>query len=134
MTKLEHALALAAMGFHVFPCIPMDKRPLVEGWQDKATRNPEGIRALWAKEPNANIGIYTGKFGDNGQALLVVDVDVKNGKDGRKSLADLRASGHVPNKTRTQRTPSGGFHLIYWTSPSLIDTRMLKNWKQRRCR
>ena len=77
MTKLEWALQHAADGFFVFPLKPNSKKPAISGWQDAATRNQIQIEKWWRHNPDYNIGIYTGKFGDDGGALLVVDVDVK---------------------------------------------------------
>ena len=77
MTKLEWALQHAADGFFVFPLKLNTKVPEFTGWQDAATRNQIQIEKWWRHNPDYNIGIYTGKFGDDGGALLVVDVDVK---------------------------------------------------------
>ena len=40
MQMLDHALALAAQGFWVFPLRVNGKTPLSTGWQDQATRDP----------------------------------------------------------------------------------------------
>jgi hypothetical protein len=59
VTKLEHALALAARGFKVFPIKPGQKAPpLLAGWPERATSDPAVIAEYWAPEPNANIGIH----------------------------------------------------------------------------
>jgi len=110
--SLEAALHLAAMGFYVFPVVPNGTEPLVKGWQEKASCDPDRVRALFKKYPNANIGIYTGRFSRD-QALIAIDVDVKDGKPGRDSLLKLELEGKDLPLTRTQVTPSGGAHLIY---------------------
>lgn len=111
MTKLDHALALAAAGFWVFPIKPNAKTPVAKGWQMSATRAPSDIRAMWAEAPY-NIGIYTGKFRDD-EALLVVDVDTKAGKNGATSLLALEFAGDDLPDTREHATASGGRHLLY---------------------
>jgi len=112
MTPLEHALSLAARGFFVFPCIENSKKPLIDEWPERATRDPKRITAWWTNGPDRNIGIATEKFGD-GQALVVVDVDQKNGKDGNAELFRLELEGHELPRTLEQSTPSGGRHILY---------------------
>lgn len=113
MTVIDHALALAAQGFHVFPLLPGSKKPAVRGWQGVATRDPERIRTLFAD--GMNVGIATECFGDDG-ALLVVDVDNKHGardKGGDASVLQLELEGHEFPSTLEACTPSGGRHLFY---------------------
>jgi hypothetical protein len=99
---LESALSLAARGFRVFPLIPGTKRPAIERWQELATRDPEIIKRAWG-ERAFNIGVLCGG------GLLVLDVDVKDGKPG---LASLEALG-IDQDTYTVETPSGGLHVYY---------------------
>jgi len=112
-TKKDSALQLAALNFHVFPLAPGQKAPpLIEGFPNHATRSPDVIAKWWTTWPDANIGLSTSRYGENG-ALLVVDVDVAKGKSGRNTLLHLELAGHDFPDTRTQTTPSGGQHLIY---------------------
>ena len=102
---LEAALNYAAHGFAVFPLTPGGKDPdgaLAPKGFNSATWDPNQIRQWWWKSPNANVGVATEKSN-----LVVVDIDVKNGKDGRPAVADKDLSGslHVT-------TPHNGFH--YW--------------------
>ena len=113
LTKLDHALSLAAQGFWIFPIRPGVKAPpAVTDWQGAAMRDPAVIRSWWGANPDHNIGIFTGKFGD-GEALLVVDVDVKGGKNGYDELLRLELEGWELPETYTQHTISGGRHLVY---------------------
>ena len=50
--NLAAALDLAAVGVSVFPAGP-DKRPLLAGWQKKASTEPEQIRKWWLDHPDA---------------------------------------------------------------------------------
>jgi hypothetical protein len=112
MTKKEWALSLASEGFFIFCLQPLGKTPVHKGWQESATRDPEVIARWWDANPEYNIGIYTGKFGDDG-ALLVVDVDVKEGKNGYEQLLRLELEGWEMPETRSYATPSGGRHYCY---------------------
>jgi hypothetical protein len=127
---LRSAMALAARGWHVFPCVRGGKRPaLRENWQELATADAERVRAWWTRSPY-NIGLACGPSG-----LVVVDLDVSRGAAGGTGAgaagADERITGHgtdvlaalcrahgqpYPAATYAVATPSGGHHL-YFTAP-----------------
>jgi hypothetical protein len=116
-SKLDHALALAAEGFHVFPLIPGSKLPHIDDYPNRATRDPEQIRRWWTCPvmgtlQDFNIAISTTRYQDD-SALLVVDVDNKGDKHGDDTVAQLKAEGLVLPITRETRTPTGGCHLFY---------------------
>jgi hypothetical protein len=108
--KLDRALALAALGFRVFPLVEGGKVPAIDGWQAKASSDPERIRRWWVGpvmgwEQDYNIGIATG------HGLAVLDVDDKGDRRGSEALAALeREHGPLP-ATLVSRTPSGGRHI-----------------------
>ena len=106
---LAAALRYAAeWGWPVFPCRP-DKRPYTtHGFKD-ASRDPEQIKEWWSRWPDALVGLPTGATSNT----LVVDVDMKNGVDGKASLAALQNKYGALPKTRISRTRSGGFHLFF---------------------
>ncbi|WP_404435237.1 DUF3631 domain-containing protein [Microbacterium aerolatum] len=104
MSALDHALAAAALGWHVLPC-GADKRPHTKHGLKDATTDVEKIRAWWKKHPAAFPGIVAGPSG-----LAIADFDVKGAKDGLKALARL---GYSLPATWTQDTPSGGSHAFY---------------------
>jgi hypothetical protein len=104
--SLDWALKYAGAGKPVFPCNPLNKRPLVEGGFKSATRDESIIRAWWAQWPNAMIGLPTGAV----SGLFVVDLDIDKGKDGRKAYADL---GYDELDTLATITPRGGVHLFF---------------------
>src|SRR5215831_16602775 len=88
-SEVEAALEYARHGMPVFPCNPLDKKPLTpHGFKD-ATRDEAQIRAWCTQCPNAMIGAPTGpRIG-----MWVVDTDkdpVKN-IDGEATLAQLVA-------------------------------------------
>lgn len=103
--KLERALSYIDLGWSVFPLIPNTKKPLTKNGFKDATKSVYLIKKWWTDNPDANIGIATGKV----SGIVVVDVDVKNGAKGIESLSSLK----VDNTTLTALTPSGGRHLYY---------------------
>lgn len=106
----DAARALTALGFHVFPLLPGKKTPgLGMHFKDEATRDFGGTPWFVSGE---NIGIYTGKFGD-GEALLVVDVDNKGGRNGDADILALELEGFEFPPTREAATPTGGRHLFF---------------------
>ena len=111
MQRIDYALDLAARGFHVFPVEPDGKVPAIKDFPNRATRDADQIRQWWDRA-DYNIGISTTKFGDS-QALVVVDVDVKKGKDGNATLFELELTGHELPASLEQSTPSGGRHIVY---------------------
>lgn len=99
------ALSYAARGWHVLPLEPRGKKPLGKlvphGLKD-ATTDADTIRAWWAAEPDANVGIATGHGG-----LVVVDVDnPKAAQALRDVVGDLPVTPSV--------VTSKGAHLYYW--------------------
>lgn len=111
MKKIDHALALAEKGFHVFPCEVNGKLPVIKDFPNQATRDPERIKAWWDGR-DYNIGISTTRFGDD-KALVVVDVDVKNGKNGYETILGLEFEGRELPPSYEQSTPTGGKHIVY---------------------
>jgi hypothetical protein len=148
---LTAALAAAARGWHVFPLVPGRKEPALHrfdrcprtgacvnghaGWEQRATTDPDRIKAAWSTGRAYNVGIATGPSG-----LLVIDLDVpdpddpddtpperwrqKGVTDGQAVLAVLaeQAGQPYPGDTLTVATPSGGQHL-YFTAPEGVELR-----------
>lgn len=109
MSYIDHAMAYVRAGWSIFPLTPGTKIPFAgtRGFKD-ATADVEQITKWWTQHPNANIGLATGKR----SGVWVIDVDMKNGKDGCASLKAFAAQfKDVPQGTKRVRTPSGGFHL-----------------------
>ncbi|MCS3895608.1 hypothetical protein M2171_004741 [Bradyrhizobium japonicum USDA 38] len=115
--KLDIALGLAELGFDVFPLSPNRKTPVFEdSWKDLATHDTDRVKRLWAGGYRVcNVGLRTGLPFLNG-FLAVIDIDIKDGKPGKQSLAELEAHlGKLP-PTMTFRTASGGEHR-YFVAP-----------------
>ncbi len=94
----------------MFPLRRGSKLPASKGWQDQATRDEVQI-AKWRAQ-GRQLGIFTSKLGA-GAALVVVDVDMKHGKNGEAQILRLDMEGSELPATLEQRTPSGGRHLVY---------------------
>lgn len=108
----DAAVAYAAAGVAVFPCLAGGKRPLTEhGFLDAST-DLSRIRAWWDRTPNANIGIPTGITVD------VLDADVHAAGTGFPVLRALQQEGLVAGWGQAVRSPSGGLHLYYPASDS----------------
>ncbi len=90
-------------GFSVIP-IRRDKKPFI-GWLKYQETLPtsEEISLWWAKWPNANVGIVTGKLSN----LVVIDVDTEEGKE--------RISKYIPDSCEFPvcDTPGGGRHFYF---------------------
>ncbi|WP_270935604.1 bifunctional DNA primase/polymerase [Falsiroseomonas oryzae] len=101
----DMAHAAIALGVPVFPC-DASKRPLTpHGFKD-ATADPVAIRRHFTSPAAAMIGMPTGEV----TALVVVDVDVKDDRQGQAWL-DANRDGLPP--TWTVQTASGGRHLYF---------------------
>ncbi|SFJ73690.1 VapE domain-containing protein [Celeribacter neptunius] len=120
-SNLMAAADLARRGFSVFPVRNWGDgeawKP-VKGFPEKATRDLDQIRAWWAMWPDARVGLLTGEA--NG--LTVIDVDMKNGKDGVASLAELGFADLDKMTPVRSRSPSGGWHLFFKYQPGLKGT------------
>jgi Protein of unknown function (DUF3987)/Bifunctional DNA primase/polymerase, N-terminal len=107
--NLTAALSLAATGLPVFPAAP-DKRPLLVGWQKKASSEPEQIRSWWRAHPDALPAIFVG-----GAGLLVIDCDRHpDGNDGIEAFNRLlSANGGSLADVPMTKTARGGAHLFF---------------------
>lgn len=107
----EAAAAYATAGIAVFPCVPGGKRPLTKHGFHDATTDVNQVGAWWQKHPEANIGIATGRGVD------VVDVDVHATGTGFPVLRTLQQESLIAGWGLAVRSPSGGLHLYYPSSP-----------------
>jgi hypothetical protein len=98
---LNAALEYARLGYPVFPCIPMDKRPITPNGRNNCTLDESTIRDWWTRWPNANIGLAT-------DGLLVVDID---GNDNPWPVEEHRKCDLIDAPTSV--TPRGGRHHVF---------------------
>lgn len=137
------ALAMAALGWRVFPLRPGGKQPLFDNPHPRgsaersacrarcgrvghgcwdATTDASVIAGWWSRVPSANVGVACGRPLDvPGDALSspdVVDIDVKANAQGvpapgLASLERLRRAGLVSGPDAIVSTASGGWHLYF---------------------
>jgi len=100
---LAAALDYARLGYAVFPCRPNAKLPATGHGVLDATSDVAQITAWWRRWPQANVGLSC-----NG--LVVIDIDPGGlawpGDDDKRR--GIRGTG-----CPVQRTPRGGFHLLF---------------------
>jgi hypothetical protein len=106
--SLVAALAYAARGWHIYPSFSGTKAKTNLKWRTASTNNKKQVRHWWTKSPNATICLDCEKSG-----LAVLDLDQKDGKDGRLALEILQLEYDKLPPTLMQRTASGGAHLIF---------------------
>ena len=112
---------LAAAGVPVFPCVVEGKRPLTRRGFLDASSDPEQVAAWWSRTPDANIGIPTGAA----SGVVVVDVDVHGPQDGRAAYQRATDAGLVDGAGLLVRTPTGGAHVYFPTTPG----REQRSWQ-----
>lgn len=84
------------------------KLPLIKDWYELASADP-AQHAKWQQDLGQRItfwGLPTG----SANGIIGVDFDIKNGKNG---IEAAKAKGLIFPPTTSQRTMSGGLHLIY---------------------
>jgi hypothetical protein len=104
------AIFYARCGLSVFGLTPNSRIPLTgsHGFHD-ATTDIEKICTIFEENPNANLGIATGAK----SGVWVLDIDMKNGKDGEAELRKLEAKYGALPPTLTQDTPSDGRQMLW---------------------
>jgi Bifunctional DNA primase/polymerase, N-terminal len=103
---VDWALAYAAAGMAVFP-LKAGGAPLTEhGFKDAST-DPGQIRAWWKRWPHPEIGWAVPA------GVVVVDLDVKNGKRGLMDFLEREGVAAEFVQTPIAVTPSGGRHLVF---------------------
>lgn len=112
-SMLDHALALASIGFPVFPCRESGERakaPYTEHGSLEATRGERIIREWWEEHPDALIG------GKIPSTMLVIDIDPRNGGSHEK-LTEL--VGSLPRTLSVLSGRGDGGEHLYFERPGL---------------
>jgi putative DNA primase/helicase len=108
----EQAIVYARRGWHVLPTSAKSKKPINKKGSHGATIDEDQIIDWWNEHPTANIGVATGEQ----SGFFVVDLDIKDGKNGAETLSEyfgeeiesIDTEKHLIGKTAT-----GGIHLLY---------------------
>lgn len=105
----SEALALAGVGFHVFPCAPRSKQPMTPHGFHDATFDEGQIRTWWRAEPLANVAIACCEA----TGVLALDIDPRRG--GRDALEELEDRwGRLPHTVEAHSGGAdGGWHLYF---------------------
>ena len=128
MTGKDAAVAAAQRGWAVFPCLPRDKRPAVDRWEERACADPERVTRYWPSDRH-NAGVACGPSG-----LVVIDLDthgtlpedwrmpgIANGCDVLAQLCEW--AGQSWPCTYSVRTPLDGWHLVF----EAVDGQQIRN-------
>lgn len=114
------AVSYAAMGWKSFPLVANGKTPAVKSGFKEASADVGQLLAWFddgefrgrGAHSTANIGIATGET-TAGYDLVVLDIDLKNGKDGSRVVSGAEGElGKLP-ETLVAQTPSGGMHYLF---------------------
>ncbi|WP_417554313.1 bifunctional DNA primase/polymerase [Microbacterium sp.] len=103
-TTVDIALSLAAAGWYVFPWNDALGKGHVR-WTEDATTDEGTVRRWWNRWPKARLAVHAGM-----SSLVLVDLDVKHGKDGIARVGD--AGLPLPTTlSYTSRSGSGEHHI-----------------------
>lgn len=106
---LDAALRYAEHGRAVLP-VSRNKKPINANGSQGATTDPQQIATWWETHPTAQVGIATGSM----SGIWVIDVDMKNGKDGIGALKNTFGDQFVwEEQTLIQKTSKGGCHFVF---------------------
>jgi len=113
---LKAAIEYAAHGWPVFPLRgKLPAKPRTEGGRGfhDATTDPAVVAAMWARYPDANVGVRCGLA----SGLAVVDIDPAHG--GVDTLTRIEAERGVLPGTVTAITGGDGLHMLYRHRPGI---------------
>lgn len=112
----ELAVALAKLGFRIFPLLPFSKRPYShEGWKAIRTTDEATIRRWFIERPEMNYAVNC----DDEHVIFDLDEGGAKQKTGIANFqrAEAEAEGFVEDSiydgTLRVRTPKGGVHLYF---------------------
>jgi hypothetical protein len=133
MGPIDIARSFAERGFTVFPLYPGKggklKRPF--GWAGNEVVEPEKVGKVipatndpvevdgWAAKVKSKYGSRVAGFGVLGLDCLIVDLDLKDGRNGVESFKELMAKEGIPKPRMVTLTKSGGLHCYYKRPASL---------------
>ena len=101
---LAAALVYASMGLSVIPL--RGKLPIFKNWPEVATTDCDTIQKWFQQQPDANLGIATGKKSN----VFVMDIDPRHGGD--QTWDDQKTAHKIPD-TWQDITGGGGLHVWF---------------------
>jgi hypothetical protein len=105
-TSLDWALSYVRAGLSIFPC-DASRRPLIERGFHGGSTDERTIAAWGRRWPSTDWG------GAVPERLIVVDLDVKTGRNGRRDFEELEGRPAESIQTPISTTPSAGLHIWY---------------------
>ncbi|MCP5408341.1 MAG: DUF3987 domain-containing protein [Chromatiaceae bacterium] len=113
---INYARIYSALGFIPIPL--KDKIPIISAWQKEPAGADNAARRLQGHDGNIGLALP--------DDLMVLDVDMKNGKNGKASLARLQDQyGELP-LTLMQTTANDGLHYVF-RKPADIELKNTSN-------
>lgn len=119
------ALQFQQLGYPVFPLGRLSKRPHKmlgpSGGFKHASRRWSDVDRWWSQDRLAGVGVPTGM----GSGLVVVDLDIKRGEDGRAQMSAFMEQNRLSwnGEPPIVATPSGGYHLWLRIPPITLPSR-----------
>jgi hypothetical protein len=113
------------LGCQVLPLAIGRKSPAGgEGWNIPGNQliatDHAGVESIWlARYRGCGVGMYC-SFESR---TLILDIDVKHGATGPKSLMEHQARFGALPPTMKNNSPSGGYHLVYFVPPEWLPAR-----------
>jgi hypothetical protein len=112
MSLISEAIRISQeLDLAVFP-VNDEKRPLVKGWPQKATRDPEEIEKLFSMPGAALVGVPAGPGND----IMAFDLDFGHDPtpEERQRLQDWLSEhgAWIEKNARLHQTRSGGLHVV----------------------
>ena len=95
---IEYALMYAGLGWRMLPT-KKDKSPLIKSWRQECTDKKEKLEEWFIKRPFIGIGVACEESN-----LFVLDLDVKNNKNGIIALEQLEADNEPLPETLVAET------------------------------
>lgn len=112
--RFTQVASLTRLGWRLLPLVANGKRPLVDGWRDKATADLDAIEACALANPRCNWGAATGA----GSGVWALDLD---GDEGGRALDALIVEHGVLPLAPCQRTGGGGWQLFFaWPGDRIV--------------
>lgn len=101
-------------GLKIFPVVPNKKEPLIPAWQIECSCERLQISYWLENAPDCNWGLPCSQ-----NDLFVLDIDVHNENGLENASRMFHDLGIESLNTLSQRTPSGGIHLIFKSDDEL---------------
>lgn len=123
----EFAKKFARCGFYVFPTYKSKTQIYAKpyGWTGSTVRE-EDKQALaipatthefeidsWDQQLKEKYNAELSGYGILGKGLVIIDIDVKDGKSGHLQFEELRKAFNVPKAALMSRSRSGGYHMFF---------------------